>query len=123
MSSGRAGGARETPLAPWAGQLLRYWLDVRAQNSIPGEALLPATKTGKSWGKVSQYEATKLVLRDSGLDPSLEKGGSFRLRRTFALRQLRRGQDERVVANWLGVEDAEMSRYRRVVFSPMQEAV
>lgn len=112
-----AGGARETPLASWAGQLLQHWLVVRAQEGIPGMNLLPSTRTGKPWAHVPQYESTRLVLRGSGLDPSLEKGGSFRLRHTFALRQLRRGQAEQVVAAWLGVEVAEMARYRRIVFT------
>jgi integrase len=112
-----AGGARETPLASWAGQLLQHWLVVRAQEGIPGTNLLPSTRTGKPWAHVPQYESTRRVLRGSGLDPSLEKGGSFRLRHTFALRQLRRGQSEKVVAAWLGVEVAEMARYRRIVFT------
>lgn len=48
--------SRETPVASWAGQLLRYWLVVRAEQSIPGSMLFPSTKrTGKPWGKVAQY--------------------------------------------------------------------
>lgn len=123
VQHGRGGGARETPIAPWAGQLLQHWLGVRTAHAIPGTNLLPSTRTGKPWGNVSLYEATKLVMRGSGLDQSLEKGGSFRLRHTFALRQLRRGQAEEVVASWLGVELAEMARYHRVVFSAALEVV
>jgi integrase len=56
--------ARETPVAAWAGQLLRYWLEVRAEQGIPGSMVFPSTKsTGKPWGKVAQYNAAKEVLR------------------------------------------------------------
>lgn len=111
--------ARETPLAPWAGQLLRYWLDVRREQGIPGTMLFPSTKSsGKPWGKVAHYNATKEVLQAAGVD-RLE-GGSFRLRHTFALRQLRRGTAPDEVARWLGVADAAvMARYQRVISSPV----
>lgn len=33
--------ARETPVAPWAGQLLKQWIDVRAKASLPLEVLAP----------------------------------------------------------------------------------
>lgn len=111
--------ARETPLAPWAGQLLRYWLDVRSEQGVPGSMLLPSTKsTGKPWGKVAQYNAAREVLDAAGLD-DLE-GGSFRLRHTFALRQLRRGKSAEDVARWLGVSDpAVMVRYQKVLMAPV----
>jgi integrase len=112
-----ASAARETPIATWAGQLLQHWLVVRAQEGILGAALLPSARSGKTWGHVTLYEAIRVVIRGSGLDPSLEKGGSFRLRHTFALRQLRRGHTDEAIAAWLGVEVAEMARYHRVVFT------
>ena len=108
---------RETPLAPWAGQLLLYWLGIRAEQKIPGKALFPSTRTGKVWSKVSQYNATKEVLLAAGVDDV--EGGSFRLRHTFALRQLRRGTAPAEVAKWLGVTDpAVMARYMRVLPAP-----
>lgn len=113
---------RETPVAPWAGQLLRHWLEVRAQMGIPGEHLFPSTRTGKPWGKVAQYEACRQVLEAAGIDPV--KGGSFRLRHTFALRQLRRGRSPEEVARWLGVVDpAVVARYQRVLTAPVDELV
>lgn len=123
VQASRASAARETPIAPWAGRLLQHWLLVRTQEGLLGTMLLPSTRTGKPWGHVTQYDAIKSVMRGSGLDPSLEKGGSFRLRHTFALRQLRRGQAEKVVAAWLGVEVAEMARYHRVVFTNALDVV
>jgi len=113
------GPARETPAAAWAGQLLRYWLDVRAEQGIPGAMVFPSTKsTGKPWGKVAQYNAAKDVLRAAGIDDV--EGGSFRLRHTFALRQLRRGKAPEEVARWLGVSNpAVMARYQRVISSPV----
>jgi integrase len=111
--------ARETPVAGWAGQLLAYWLTVRAEQGIPGEMLFPSTKsTGKPWGKVAQYNAAKEVLTSAAIDDV--EGGSFRLRHTFALRQLRRGKSPDEVAQWLGVSDpAVMARYRRVIVAPI----
>ncbi|MBI5270747.1 MAG: site-specific integrase [Burkholderiales bacterium] len=110
--------ARETPLAPWAGQLLAYWLALRKEQGIPGQALFPSTRTGKVWSKVSQYNATKEVLQAAGVDDV--DGGSFRLRHTFALRQLRSGKSPGDVAKWLGVTDpAVMARYQRVLPAPI----
>ncbi len=108
---------RETPIAPWAGELLQHWLTVRAEASIQGQFLFPSTRAGKPWGKESQYKCARAVLEDAGLDSA--EGGSFRLRHTFALRQLRRGFDAETVAGWLGVEPVVMERYRRVVSAPV----
>lgn len=109
---------RETPLAPWAGQLLAYWLDIRQAQALPGTWLLPSTRTGKPWSKVAQYEATKEVLSAAGVDDV--QGGSFRLRHTFVLRQLKRGRSASEIASWIGVTDpAVMARYQRVVLVPV----
>lgn len=111
--------ARETPLAPWAGQLLRHWQGVRTAQGIPGAMLFPSTKSsGKPWGKVAQYNAAKAVIQASGIVGV--DGGSFRLRHTFALRQLRRGTAPEEVASWLGVSDpAVMARYLGVIMAPV----
>lgn len=116
--NGNAPG-RETPLAAWAGQLLRYWLDVRTEQGIPGLMVFPSTRSsGKPWGKVAQYLAAKEVLAAAGIDDV--EGGSFRLRHTFVIRQLRRGRAPDEVARWLGVSDpAVMSRYLRVIAAPV----
>jgi integrase len=108
---------RETPVAQWAGQLLRYWLSVRAELDVPGERVFPSTRTGKPWGKVAQYNAAREVLQDAGID--VADGGSFRLRHTFALRQLRRGKSPGDVARWMGIANVEhMQRYMRVIHAP-----
>lgn len=108
--------AREAPLAPWAGRLLRRWLDTRAALALPGTMLFPGARDGRPWAKVSQYMAAGAVLQAAGLPPA---GGSFVLRHTFALRQLRRGRTPEEVARWLGVTDpGVVERYRRVVFEP-----
>jgi site-specific recombinase XerD len=108
--------ARETPIAPWAGELLQHWLQVRDEARIVGPYLFPSTRSGKIWSKESHYKAAKQVLDEAGLDAA--DGGSFRLRHTFALRQLRRGADSEQVARWLGVEPEAMAKYRRVVAAP-----
>ena len=111
---------RETPIAGWAAQLLRAWLDVRAELGIGEGPLFPSTRSGKPWGKISQYEAVGEVLHASGIDPDLVPGGSFRLRHTFALRQLRKGHAPEDVAQWLGVVSLKvMGRYRRVLMAPV----
>lgn len=105
--------ARETPVAPWAAELLHHWLQVRAASRIAGEFLFPSTRTGKPWLADSQYQCARKVLEAAGVG-GRGAGGSFRLRHTFALRQLRRGTRPEMVARWMGVEPAEMKRYDRV---------
>ncbi|MDM0108039.1 tyrosine-type recombinase/integrase [Variovorax sp. J22R24] len=109
--------ARETPIAPWAGELLQHWLQVRSERKIPGDMLFPSTAAGKPWSKQSHYSTTRQLLADAGLDDS--EGGTFKLRHTFAMRQLRRGTAPAEVARWLGVEVAVMDRYKHVVSRPM----
>ena len=73
------------------GELLQHWLQVRAEARILGTFLFPSTRSGKPWVKESKYKAAKQVLQEARLDAS--DGGSFRLRHTFALRQLRHRTD------------------------------
>lgn len=107
---------RETPIAPWAGELLHHWLQVRTAAAIPGPHLFPSTRTGKPWSKNAQYLAAKTVLEEAGVDSG--DGGSYRLRHTFVLRQLRRGTSSEQVARWLGIEPEAMGRYGRLVTGP-----
>jgi integrase len=109
--------ARETPIAPWAGELLQHCLTVRAEARIQRQLLLTSTRSGKSWGKESQYKCARAVLEEAGLDSA--EGGSFRLHHTFAFRQLKRGFDEKTVAQWLGVDPLMMERYQREVSAPI----
>lgn len=104
---------RETPVAPWAAELLHHWLQIRAEARVVGNHLFPSTRTGKPWLADSQYKNARQVLEDAGMDS--REGGSFRLRHTFAMRQLRRGTSADQVAAWMGVEPAEMRRYDRVL--------
>lgn len=113
------GGApsREAPIAPWAGKLLQGWLDARQTSQLAGPMLFPATSSGRPWGKVAQYMAAKAVLTAAGLQDT--EGGSYRLRHTFALRQLKRGTAPERVAEWMGLSDtAALARYRRVLMTP-----
>lgn len=113
---------RETPLARWAAQLLGDWLETRQAAGLGGTALLPSTQSGKPWGKVAHYLAVTGVLQASGIDAALVSGGPFRLRHTFALRQLRRGHPEADVARWLGLADtSSLSRYRHVSYAPVDD--
>jgi integrase len=106
--------AHLVPLADWAAAVLARWLAVREAQDLGGAWLLPSTRSGKPWGKVAQYEAARRVLADAGLDA--DGGGSFRLRHTFAMRQLQHGHDAGTVAGWLGVVDPQvMQRYERAL--------
>jgi integrase len=100
--------AHQTPMAPWAWRVLQRWLQLRDQLQVPGDALLPSTRTGKPWGKTNHDEAVRAVMKMAGLPP---QGGAYRLRHTFCLRQLHRGRPPELVAQWLGIEPAAMTRY------------
>jgi site-specific recombinase XerD len=108
--------ARETPLADWAGRQLAFWLRVRAEQGMPGNYVFPATMKGNQWSHSRCFESSRDVLEAAKLGK--EAGGLFKLRHTFALRQLRKGKSEEDVARWLGFLDAgSMVRYRRIVLS------
>lgn len=110
--------AREAPIAPWAGRLLQSWLDTRQALSITGDMLFPAAASGRPWGKVAQYTAAKAVLDAAGLHEA--DGGSFKLRHTFALRQLQHGSTPEQVALWMGLRDsAALARHRRLLMAPV----
>jgi integrase len=109
--------AREAPLAPWAARLLRAWLDTRCALQMAGPVLFPSTRAGRAWGKVAQYGAAKAVLAAAGLPDG--DGGSFKLRHTFALRQLRRGTAPADVARWMGLANAAaLARHQRLLLAP-----
>jgi len=114
--------AHVAPIAPWAAQWLARWLQLRQQQALAGPWLFPSTRGGKPWGKVAQYGAAQQVLADAGLTPGA--GGSFRLRHSFALRQLQAGLPAETVAAWLGVADpAVMARYQRLLDPAPRQAV
>ncbi len=109
--------ARQAPIAPWAGRLLQAWLETRQALCIGGDRLFPAAVDGRPWGKVSQYTAAKAVLAAAGLHEA--DGGSFRLRHTFALRQLQHGSAPEQVAQWMGLRDsAALIRHRGLLMAP-----
>ena len=111
--------ARETPLASWAGGQLAFWLKMREEQGIAGDFVFPSRKSGGQWSDTRCYETTREVLEHAGLDNV--EGGVFKLRHTFALRQLARGRSEKEVAQWLGLLDINgMARYRRVLSSPAE---
>lgn len=110
--------ARETPLAEWAGRQLALWLSVRGEQRIAGNFVFPSTLGGKPLSHTACYEACKAVLTGAGMGK--DSGGVFKLRHTFALRQLSKGKSESEVASWLGLLDPNsMSRYRRLVTRPV----
>ena len=113
---------RETPIAGWASRQLGYWIEVRTKQGIAGDMLFPASAAGKPWGRSAVYESGRAVLEAAGL--AAPAGGTYRLRHTFALRQLAQGKSESDVAAWLGLKDlSTIERYRRVVMRPVTDLV
>jgi len=111
----------EAPIAPWAARLVSRWLARRTEEALPGDLLFPGTRKGTAWTKVAHYLAAGSVLAAAGLPDT--GGGSFILRHTFALRQLRRGHPADEVARWLGVSDpGVMARYEQVQFEDLTPA-
>ena len=108
---------RETPLSVWAGKVLAVWLDARAGlGDACGRMLFPATRTGRPWSKLGHYKAITETLDRSGISKEYVPGGAFRLRHTFAIRQLRRRESPERVGKWLGVQDPDVvARYLAVV--------
>lgn len=106
--------ARETPISTWAAYQLVKWLDLRKREQIQGDFVFPSTLGGKQWSHTRCYESCTAVLSEASIKESA--GGLFKLRHTFALRQLASGVGEVEVARWLGLLDANgMARYRRIL--------
>ena len=108
----------ETPVARYAWRLLVRWIQLRATFSLPDSGpLFPATRAGKPWSKTGHFDAVNEVLDAAGL---VDAGGAFRLRHTFALRQLKNGATHAELAAWLGVSEEATSRYREVIYGPVK---
>jgi integrase len=107
-----------TPIASWAARQLRLWLRVRAR--LGGEAdrsawVFPSTAAGKPWSHPAYHRSAVAVMAAVGIDG----GAPFRLRHTFAVRQLHSGHSEEEVARWMGYADiGPMRRYRHVLTAP-----
>jgi integrase len=97
----------DTPISAWAGQVLGHWLQVRESLGIPGALAFPGNDQGAPWKKDDHYDGVRRVLRAAGLGDEALAGGSFRLRHTFAKRQLRRSHPREEVARWLGIKNPE----------------
>jgi site-specific recombinase XerD len=111
--------ARETPIAPWAATLLQKWTTTRNEQGIPGDVLFASTLSGKPMSHATCYKVCRAVLEDAGMED--DEGGVFKLRHTFALRQLADGKSEVDVARWLGLVDLNgMARYRNIVKAPVE---
>jgi integrase len=123
IPGGAQSPARETPIAIWASRVLACWLQWRAELAIPGIQLLPSTKSGKPWSKQTQHDAHVAVFNQLGWTPDQIAGGAFRLRHTFAIRNLRKGFAEGEVAKWLGIEPKAMARYRGLIQEPIANLV
>jgi len=98
----------QAPLASWAGHLMSHWLGIRERMAIPGSYVFPSTLKGGALSRMSCHRIAVSVLEAAGIPG----GVPFRLRHTFAVRQLCLGHSEEVVGRWLGlVESKAMRRY------------
>lgn len=80
--------ARQVPIAfAEAARQLAYWLRVRDSACIEGDYLFPSTSKGTQWSEESQLQKTRLTLERAGLGHL--PGGSYRLRHTYILRQMK----------------------------------
>lgn len=109
----------QAPIAAWAGRQLAVWLEIRALQRIPAPWVFPSTASGKAWSHPSCYQAVVAVLDSAGVGG----GTPFRLRHSFAVRQLRKGRSEDEVARWMGYVDTKpLKRYRHLLTRPADVA-
>lgn len=109
----------QVPLAAWAARQLRLWLAARRMLGAEmqcSEWVFPSTLSGKPWSHPACHRAAVTQLDALGI----EGGAPFRLRHTFAVRQLQAGHAEEDVARWMGyVDTGPMKRYRHLLTAPV----
>jgi integrase len=134
--------AREVPLMPWAASVLHRWLQVRREQGLVGDVLLPTDKSGLPMSRSLHYMSIKAVFEGAQLKGATKRGGAgkgkdtekgkdtnqdeeeasfggYVLRHTFALICLHAQYTPEQVAVWLGLKDLDkMRRYRTIVFMP-----
>jgi integrase len=121
--------AREVPLMPWAASVLHRWLQVRREQGLVGNVLLPTDRSGLPMSRSLHYLSVKAVFEGAqilGVAKRLDDGdkvenvfGGYVLRHTFALICLHEGYTFEQVAMWLGLKDLDkMRRYQSIVFMP-----
>lgn len=108
-------GEHQAPVADWAGRQLKFWLGVRSSLGMAPPYVFPSTAAGKEWSHPACHRSVVTLLQAAGI----EGGSPFRLRHTFAVRQLHKGHSEEEVARWMGyVDTAPLKRYRHLVTTP-----
>lgn len=109
-----AGAARETPLAPYARQVLAAWLSVRASLDLRDDIVFPSGRHGGVLAKTTLYRHYGALLSAAGI--WTDKRGAHALRHTFAVRNLKKGRSVQTISDWLGLETVDSAeRYRRIV--------
>jgi integrase len=106
-------------VAEWAGRQLALWLSIRERQLLPGGFVFHSMATVKPWSHPACHGAIVVVLQAVGITG----GNPFRLRHTFAARQLGKGFSEDQVARWMGyVNTKPMKRYRHLITRPVSAA-
>jgi integrase len=127
---------------PWAASVLHRWLQVRREQGLVGDVLLPTDKSGLPMSRSLHYMSIKAVFEGAQLKGATKRGGAgkgkdtekgkdtnqdeeeasfggYVLRHTFALICLHAQYTPEQVAVWLGLKDLDkMRRYRTIVFMP-----
>lgn len=104
--------SRDTPVARWAGVAIGHWLLERQRLGVSGDRVFPRSPLGEELAEGPHYRGVQRVLRKAGLEREDAAGGSFRLRHTFAMRQLKHRNSVEQVARWIGVQDLDLvARY------------
>lgn len=113
----------ESPMARWASRLVRRWVDVRAQLEPNSDRLFFATAKGTDWSEPNMLTRCTVLMENADIGSLEAHGGLYRLRHTFALRQLARGRSDEEVGRWLGLTDlSRVARYRSVIMAPIEVA-
>lgn len=66
--------AREVPLMPWAASVLHRWLQVRREQGLVGDVLLPTDKSGLPMSRSLHYMSIKAVFEGAQLKGAAKRG-------------------------------------------------
>jgi len=125
--------AHDVPLPAWSMRALGAWMTVRARldpslnfgrpnytaNAQETDFVFPGKASGTQWSRDGHYRSCLQYLAEIGI--SCEKGGLYRLRHTFAVRQLQiKKRSIAEIQSWLGLRTPqEVERYRSIVLKEL----
>lgn len=106
------GPSHTTCLLPFARDVVRQWVALRAQMRFPGNWLFVASADGRQMDAVTLYRRVHQVMKRAGIDLEAREGPQT-LRNSFVASLFAAGVDDAVVAGYLGLrEPTSISRLR-----------